>query len=404
MAWPRMATTGLAEVDTTISAGVFVTRLRGGQGETEVLIMQRGWVMGWQFAKGRLNKKDQGNLVKCAFRALKEEIGVVLRYWPPPTASVMMVGREKYLAQRVPKEVHWFHFHSSDGEDFAYNATTHDSATRGVRWVTLRELQSLNVQGDQAGWAAKAIRRADRARKAQGKHGEQAHGCCVPHSTDSDQQPDLRNRQRPAAAALAAQPKQRPAAPLAAQPKQGQRLKTVKRPRDHSQQLHPSTASAYANVMPEGKVRRVTVEYRQADGQEHAKVVPLPPPDFNIEYLIQQVARRCFEYGEPPVASLYLIGTSSRHHSGCQELCPLDCIGQVLNDDGDILWAAPAGAARCQPPVLPEVPGESEESEEEEEKPVDKEPAACQSQWMWDAMSGGSRKRTCQHRQEDAHH
>ena len=71
MDWPPMATTGLAEVDATISAGVFVTRPRGGQGETEVLIMQRGWVMGWQFAKGRLNKKDQGNLVKCAFRELR---------------------------------------------------------------------------------------------------------------------------------------------------------------------------------------------------------------------------------------------------------------------------------------------------------------------------------------------
>ena len=75
----------------------------------------------WEFAKGRLEEEDRGNLVKRAFVELEQEAGVTLRYWPPRTHSVVEVGQEHYSYRGRDKVVHWFHFHSADGSDYRHN-------------------------------------------------------------------------------------------------------------------------------------------------------------------------------------------------------------------------------------------------------------------------------------------
>ena len=203
---PDSPTTNVNEAPDVLSAGVFVTRPREGSGETEVLIMQRGRTRNqWQFAKGRLEGKDRGDLVECAVRELAEETGVVLCRWLLPRDRFSEVGRSKYEYSGMRKEVQWFRIHADRWRDFPCMVRAREPATRHVHWVTLGELRRLNVKGDQAEMATEAIRQADCARENQARQSAEVHGRRAPVTPTRGQEHNVLHRQRPAAG-VAVQP------------------------------------------------------------------------------------------------------------------------------------------------------------------------------------------------------
>ena len=137
-----------------VSAGVLLTRLRGGQGEPEVLAIRRrtGPGAAWEFPKGRLGPTDRNKLA-CAFRELAEEAGVALE---PPT-HLPVAGVERYSTRWGDKEVYWFHHHVAGGK---VTLGEHESMTKEVRFVSLGELRRLLVKGGPPSLAEEALQRA----------------------------------------------------------------------------------------------------------------------------------------------------------------------------------------------------------------------------------------------------
>ena len=328
---PDSPTTNVNEAPDVLSAGVFVTRPRGGHGETEVLIMQRGRWKGWQFAKGRLKGKDQGDLVECAVRELAEETGVRLRLLPRDLFS--KVGRSKYeYSSGMRKEVQWFRIHADRWRDFPCMGRARERATRRVHWVTLGELRRLNVKGDQAEMATEAIRQADCARENQARQSAEVHGRRAPVTPTRGQEHNVLHRQRPAAG-VAVQPEPCMGSPPSRWRKQEQGLEIVissDSEREPERQRWPKAPVAQSGITKKTPMEHSQQGSRSSDWPRHSRR--------------QQMQA----------------GSSSSCSSGHR---------QAVADVEDKV------------------------SERDEGKPADEQRAACHARWEWDASSGAKQRR-----------